>query len=197
MTSVLILILIAAAMCALMVLATLVQAMYQESMRLRMRAVPAVDFFKQTLEDKLGQAPEYGFLAFSLVKHIVLVLFAVEILLLINLTGAGYWESALEAAAVAIAMLIVTCHMIPNILFRKTECRWLLPMVPGLRILILLMKPLVGLLSFMLSLSELSTANPVKEEPPTSSEQIEALIDASAEEGIIEEDDRKLLQSAA
>ncbi|HEY3740040.1 MAG TPA: hemolysin family protein [Bryobacteraceae bacterium] len=197
MTLVILLIVSAAVMSALMVLSTLVQAMYQESMRLRMRAVPAVDFFKDTLEDKLGQAPEYGFLAFSLIKHIVLVLFALVVLLLFNMTGAGYWESAAEAAAVAVAMLILTCHMIPNILFRKTECRWLLPFVPGLRFLILLMRPLSGLLAFVLSLSELSTANPVKEEPPTSSEQIEALIDASAEEGIIEEDDRKLLQSAA
>ena len=197
MTLVVILVLVGAAMCALMVLASLVQTMYQESMKLRMRAVPAVEFFKDTLEDKLGQTPEAGFLAFSLFKQIVVVLFGLEVVLLLDSTGAGFWESALEASAISVALLIVTCHMIPNILFRKTECRWLLPMVPALRIMILCMKPLSGLLSFILSLSALSAADQAKVEPPTSSEQIEALIDASAEEGIIEEDDRKLLQSAA
>ena len=82
MTLVLILILAAAAMAALMVLITLVQTMYQESMRLRMRAVPAVEFFKSTLEDKLALEPEYGFLAFSVIKHIIVVLFGLEMLLL-------------------------------------------------------------------------------------------------------------------
>ena len=95
MTLVLILVLIAAAMCALMVLTSLVQTMYQESMKLRMRAVPAIEFFKDTLEDKLGQTSESGFLSFSLIKQIVVVLFGLEILLLLDATGAGFWESAL------------------------------------------------------------------------------------------------------
>lgn len=197
MTLVLILIVVAAAMFGLMVLTSLVQTMYQESMKLRMRAVPAVEFFKDTLEDRLGQTPEHGFLAFSIIKQIVVVLFGLEIVLLLDATGAGFWESALEGAGISVALLILACHMIPNILFRKTECHWLLPLVPGLRILMILVKPISGLLAFMLSLSSLSTADHGNEEPPTSSEQIEALIDASAEEGIIEEDDRKLLQSAA
>ena len=197
MTLVLILVLIAAIMCAIMVLTSLVQTLFQESMKLRMRAVPAVEFFKDTLEDKLGQSPESGFLGFSLIKQIVVVLFGLEILLLLDATGAGFWESAFESIGISVALLILTCHLIPNILVRKTECRWLLPLVPALRFLMLLTRPVSGLLAFLMSLSALSAADHVKEEPPTSSEQIEALIDASAEEGIIEEDDRKLLQSAA
>ena len=197
MTLIVILVVIAAAMCALMILTSLVQTMYQESMKLRMRAVPAVEFFKDTLEDKLGHAPEHGFLAFSLIKQIVVVLFGLEILLLLDSTGAGFWESALEAAAISVALLVLTCHLIPNLLFRKTECRWLLALVPGLRIMVIMMKPVTGLLAFLLSLSALTAADAAKVEPPTSSEQIEALIDASAEEGIIQEEDRKLLQSAA
>jgi CBS domain containing-hemolysin-like protein len=197
MTLVIVLILIAAVMTALMVLTSLVQTMYQESMKLRVRAVPSFDFFKLTLENKLGQTSENGFLAFSLIKQIIVVLFGLEILLMFDATGAGFWESALEACGLSIAVLITACHLIPTILFRKTECRWLLPLVPALKFMIVLTKPITGFLAFMLSLSALSAAEAAKEEPPTSSEQIEALIDASAEEGIIEEDDRKLLQSAA
>ena len=197
MTLVLILILIAAVMAGLMVLTSLVQMMYQETMKLRMRAVPAVDFFKSTLEDKLGETPENGFLAFSLIKQITVVLFGLEVLLLFDATGAGFWESALEACVASVVVLIAACHMVPALLFRKTECHWLQPLVPALRIMILASRPITGLLSFILSLFSLSAADLAKEEPPTSSEQIEALIDASAEEGIIEEDDRKLLQSAA
>jgi len=197
MTLVLILIIVAAVMAALMVLTSLVQTMYQESMKLRMRAVPSFDFFKTTLENKLGQTPEHGFLAFSLSKQIVVVLFGLEVLFLFDAMGGRFWESALEACGISVAVLITACHLVPTILFRKTECKWLLPLVPGLRVLILATRPITGLLSFLLSLSALSAAEADKEEAPTSSEQIEALIDASAEEGIIEEDDRKLLQSAA
>ena len=197
MTLVVILVVLAAVMCAIMVLTSLVQTMYQESMKLRMRAVPAVEFFKATLEDRLALTPEHGFLAFSLIKQIVVVLFGLEILLLLDATGAGFWESAVEAASISVALLILTCHLIPNLLVRKTECRWLLPLAPAMRFMVVLMRPISGLLAFLLSLSALSAADAAKDEPPTSSEQIEALIDASAEEGIIEEDDRILLQSAA
>ncbi len=163
MTLVILLIVIAAVMCIVMILTALVQTMYQESMKLRTRAVPAIDFFKATLEDKLGQTPENGFLAFSLVKQIVVVLFGLEILLLLDATGAGFWESALEASAISVAMLIVTCHMIPNILVRKTECRWLLLLVPILRVLILPTRPIAGFLSFTLSPSALSAPDPTKD----------------------------------
>jgi CBS domain containing-hemolysin-like protein len=71
----------------------------------------------------------------------------------------------------------------------------LLPLVPLLRALALLVRPVIYLLKFSESLFNLG-GNSEPEEPVTASEEIEALIDAGKEEGIIEESDRKLIQAA-
>ncbi len=58
-------------------LVTFVQLLYLESMRLRTRDLPALEFFKDTLEDKLGLKTEDGAGAFSLIKHTLLVLLGI------------------------------------------------------------------------------------------------------------------------
>ena len=51
-------------------LVTCLQVLYLESLRIRARELPALQFFKETLEAKIGIETERGSLAFSLVKHI-------------------------------------------------------------------------------------------------------------------------------
>jgi hypothetical protein len=52
-------------------------------------------------------------------------------------------------------------------------------------------RPLLALLGFMRSLADLSSAEePEEEKAATQSQEIEALITAGAEEGLIEEEDR-------
>jgi CBS domain containing-hemolysin-like protein len=53
----------------------------------------------------------------------------------------------------------------------------------------------VVVLSFLHSLLDIVKEDPVKDEPATPAENIEALITAGTEEGLIQEDDRKLIQS--
>jgi CBS domain containing-hemolysin-like protein len=64
-----------------------------------------------------------------------------------------------------------------------------------LRGLALLMRPFVAVFAFFQSLTELTQSQTRGEEPPTPSENIDALITAGAEEGLIEESDRELIQS--
>ena len=56
-------------------------------------------------------------------------------------------------------------------------------------------RPLTGALGFFKSLIDLADEKNGHEEQPTQAENIEALISAGEEEGLIEEDDRKLIQS--
>src|SRR5579862_3999028 len=58
-------------------LVTFVQLLYLESLRLRTRDLPSLQFFKETLQDKLGLNTEQGADAFSLVKHTLLVLLGI------------------------------------------------------------------------------------------------------------------------
>ena len=73
------------ALCAVLLgLVTFVQLLYLESLRLRTRDLPAIKFFRETLEDKIGLETEDGAGSFSLVKHSAIVLLAILYFLLIR-----------------------------------------------------------------------------------------------------------------
>jgi CBS domain containing-hemolysin-like protein len=176
-------------------LVTFVQLLYLESMRLRTRDLPSLKFFKDTLEDKLGMKTEDGAGAFSLIKHTLLVLLGALFLAWFAddepWHAAVFWQAVL---AVWLAMVAVA-YALPQLLYRRTTGQWLVPLAPMLRGLAWLARPCVATLSFFQSLIDLADADTGNGEAPTSAENIEALISAGTEEGLIQEDDRKLIQS--
>ena len=92
---------------------------------------------------------------------------------------------------------MVASYGIPQVLYRRTTGRWALPLVPFLKAMALVARPFVGALNFFQSLVELADEKNggEKEAPPTAAENIDALITAGEEEGLIQEDDRRLIQS--
>src|SRR4029079_17391155 len=72
---------------------------------------------------------------------------------------------------------------------------WLRPLVPVAKILLLVAAPFTWGLNFIYSLADLGRAAQEAREEPDAAEHIEALISAGEEEGLIEEEDRKLIQS--
>jgi len=175
-------------------LATFVQLLYLESLRLRTRDLPALKFFKDTLEDKIGLKTEDGAGTFSLIKHTVMVLMGV--FYLAWLADGNPWNAASFWQAVLAAWLtmVTVSYALPQILYRRTKGEWLVPLIPLLRGLALLARPLVATLSFLQSLIDLADDESAEEEEPTSAENIEALISAGTEGGLIEEEDRELIQ---
>ena len=123
---------------------TFVQLLYLESLRLRTRDLPALEFFKETLEDRLGLKTEEGAGAFSLIKHTAPG--AARHLLLRVVRGrravgpAIFWQAALT---VWLAMMAVA-YALPQLLYRRTDGAWLLPLVPLLRGLAWLAAPVRG-----------------------------------------------------
>jgi putative hemolysin len=167
-------------------LVTFVQLLYLESLRLRTRDLPSLKFFKDTLEDRLGWKTEEGAGAFSLVKHTLLVLLGV-----LYFAWSGiFWE----AAAGAWVTMVAISYALPQLLYRRTSGQWLLPLTPLLKAVAWIAKPCVALLNFFQSLIDLTDDTAAKEEEPTPAENIEALISAGTEEGLIEEEDRELIQ---
>src|ERR1700754_2583760 len=61
-------------------LISFVQMLYLESLRLRTRDLPALDFFKETFEDKLGMKAETGVLTFALIKYTLILTIALLML---------------------------------------------------------------------------------------------------------------------
>lgn len=185
----------AAVLSALLSLISFVQLLYIESLRLRTRDLPALEFFKQSVEKKLGLKTEIGALSFSVLKHGTMLIMGVAMLAAFAAGQSISLPTFFEAALAALLAMLVSAYLLPQLLYRRTKSEWLMPMVEPLKILALLVRPLVSLMEFVHSLISPGAEQPGGEEPATSAENIEALITAGAEEGLIEEDDRKLIQS--
>jgi putative hemolysin len=175
-------------------LVTFVQLLYLESVRLRTRDLPALRYFKETLEERFGLKTEDGAACFSLVKHTLLILLGVMFFVQFIDGTPWTWQAFLETFAVSWLTMIAVAYALPQLLYRRTEAQWLAPLVPVLRVLAMMVKPLVSVMSFFQSLVELDENGHAAEEP-THEENIEALISAGAEGGLIQEQDRKLIQS--
>jgi CBS domain containing-hemolysin-like protein len=174
---------------------TFVQVLYLESLRLRSRDLPSIEFFKEVLEDRIGLKNEDGAGAFSLIKHTLLALLA--ILYFAWFADGAPWHAAIfwQSLSAIVFTMIAVCFALPQFLYRRTSAHWMVPLVPLLRLFALLARPCVALLSFFQSLIELTDEHAAAPEEPTPAENIEALISAGTEEGLIEEEDRKLIQS--
>ena len=176
-------------------LVTFVQLLYLESLRLRTRDLPSLKFFKDTLEEKLGMKTEDGAAAFSLVKHTLLVLFG--ILWFAWLAQSTPWHAGIfwQAALASWLIMVAVAYALPQVLYRRTSGRWLLGLAPFLRALSWMARPCIALLSFFQSLIDLADEGGNAEDAPSPAENIDALITAGAEEGLIKEGDRELIQS--
>ncbi len=172
------------------------QLLYLESLRLRTRDLPSLKFFKDTLEDKLGLKTEDGAGTFSLIKHTA---HGAHRRLLPGMAGGR--QSVERGQFLAGRRWRPGSPWWPS----PTRCRKCFTAAP----------PATGFcpwfrccaawpcwrgpwwrtLSFFQSLIDLADDQSGGEEEPTSAENIEALISAGTEEGLIEEEDRKLIQS--
>ena len=174
---------------------TAMQTLYLESMRLRTRDLPALEYFKEVLEDRLGMEDEDGALAFSLWKHTLLVVFGVLVVMEVAGEQPVTWSLALQAMAGGWLQMMLFGYVIPQFLYRRTSGRWAAPLVPFYRVSAAVMKPLAALLRFLHRLFDIGGPEGEAAEEATAAENVEALITAGTEEGLIEEEDRQLIQS--
>src|SRR3954451_25388151 len=178
---------VAIALGILLILVTLVQMLYMDTVRVRPRELPFLELFRNSLNVHLGLKPDEGILTFSLIKHSIL---AVMGAILYRLTGG--W---LEACLISWGAMLGLTYIVPQFLYRRTSGAWFVSIAPLLRTLIYVVPPLTAFLGFLQSLAQLGESDLTAEEPSSQQENIEALITAGTEEGIIEEDDRRLIHS--
>ena len=183
------------ALIPLLAIVGFVQALYLESMRLRTRDLPSLKFFKETLEDRLGMKTEQGAGAFSLIKHTLLVFLGLCYFAWFADGQPWQWTAFWQAGLAAWLTMLAVSYALPQLLYRRTKAEWLLPLVPVLRGMAWIARPFEAMLSFFQSLIDLTDDTTVPEEAPTPAENIDALISAGTEEGLIQEEDRELIQS--
>lgn len=186
---------LALALTVLLALVSYIQLLYHESLRLIKREVHSLEYFRETLSGKIGLDTEQGSLRFSLIKHISLPLAGLFFLCALVRPGVPAWQAVLESVGLSILAMLLSAYIIPHFLYRRLKGDWLLRFLPLVQLLALVAAPLAGLLRIFESILEFGTADGKEDLPNDSVENIEALITAGAEEGIIEEEDRKLIHS--
>jgi len=98
-------------------------------------------------------------------------------------------------AVLVLVMVVIFCNqLLPSLLFNRTRGRWVVRLIWPIRLLLWLMTPITVFMRFFFSVAALA-------EPPVSDEEeaavdVEALLEAGEEEGILEESDRDLVRSA-
>ena len=172
-----------------------IQLLYLESHRLLRHEVPSLDYFRQSLAEKIGLEIERGSLTFSLIKHSSLPLMGLFYLCALVRPGVPHWQSVLEAIGLSFVAMLLTTYLVPMFLYRRTKGVWMLRMLPVIKAMALCAMPLTALLRMFQSLLDLDQNAAGEIAPADSVEHIEALITAGAEEGILEEQDRKLIHS--
>jgi len=179
----------------LLAIVSFVQLLYLESLRLRARERPALEHFKDHLSDRLGMDPERGVLTWSLIKHASLVALGALCV------GASLGEAGVNAGEVAaglltgLAVMLVSAYATPHLLYRRSRGRWLEPLLPGLRIVALAVRPVVAVFEFFESVVEIGDQPAETPQPSGGGNDIEVLLEAGTEEGLIEESDHELIQS--
>ncbi len=186
---------LALALTCLLGFVSYLQLLYLESLRLIRREVPALEFFRETLAAKIGLESEQGSLAFSLAKHFSLFLLGVFYLCALVRPGVPPWQSVLGAIGVSLLAMLFSTYFVPLFLYRRTRGLWMLKLLPAIKLFAACVSPLAGLVKMFQSLLDLDKGSRGETAPADSVEHIEALITAGAEEGILEEEDRKLIHS--
>lgn len=175
---------------SLLTVVVFIQTLYLESLRLIKKDYPALAFFREELEERLGMDTDRGALCFSLLKHTMLAACGVVYVVVSESPLRG-----LEGLLAALTTLILSSYIIPQVLYRRSNGRWVLYLIPVLKALVLPFRPLVASLNWLERAFELSNGSHEDGKEPAPGEEIAALIEAGEQEGILEREDSKLIQS--
>ncbi len=161
-----------------------------------------IDAWEQEVEPRFHLARDSVALSASVLRQLSLA--AVAFLLGSHLflqAGAhlpGGWPAAAELARTAaelVLLILVFDRLAPQILFARTDGRWVARIRLPLEVLFYLVLPVTLLLGLLLSILALAEPEDTGETEDSSAEAMDALLEAGEEEGILEESDRELVRS--
>ena len=152
-----------------------------------------LDYFEAELDPRLHLERRRANTTFSLLARFWLVLVAVLTARAVFLYAGSSWHIAAESVFFLTLEVVVGMHLVPALLLARTRDRWLIPLIPLVRLLAWLVWPLQAFLAFSVSVMHLS--DPVDSAASVPEQQsIEAIVEAATEEGILEQDEARLIE---
>jgi len=184
---------------AISTLASYISRVYSEFGKILTRDIEEnLDAWEELIEPQLGLTRDHAAICAAVLQQLALGIIALEFGAVLfdrasNLARPTYPE--IGQAFLSVVLVVVFCNQfIPSLLFNRTEGRWVRRIVWPIRLLLWLMTPVTVFVRFFFSVASLADkpASPAEE----SAVDVEALLEAGEEEGILEENDIDLVRSA-
>jgi CBS domain containing-hemolysin-like protein len=157
-----------------------------------------LDAWEELIEPQVGLSREHAAISAAVLQQLALCIIALEFGAVLfdrgpHMGPPTYAEIA--QAVLGVVLVVVFCNqLLPSLLFNRTRGRWVKQLVWPIRLLLWLMTPVTVFVRFFFSVASLAE-KPVTEEEETAVD-VEALLEAGEEEGILEENDIDLVRSA-
>jgi putative hemolysin len=154
-----------------------------------------LETFETDVEPRFRLDRRRAALAFSLLARFWLVLVAAITARGVLFFVPGTWEAAVEMIFFLGAEVVVAMQFFPALLLARAPGTWVLPFVPLVRLLLFIIWPVQAVLELLISVLHLSEEAEVQTPADEQQQAIEAFVDAATEEGIIEQDEARLIES--
>jgi CBS domain containing-hemolysin-like protein len=184
---------------AVLTLASYIRRVYAEFGKILAREIEEnLDAWEELIEPHLGLTRDHAAICAGVLEQLSLAIIALEFGAVLfdrgpHLGRPSYAEIA--QAVLGVVMVVVVCNqLLPEMLFNRTRGRWVRRIAWAIRILLWMMTPITVFVRFFFSVGSLNEA-PASAAEETAGD-VEALLEAGEEEGILEESDRELVRSA-
>ena len=154
-----------------------------------------LDIFEAEIEPRFRMDRRRAGRSFRLLVHFWLAFLVLQTTRGVVYFVPGTWEAIFESSVFLCLEVVIAMHFLPEFLLVRTTGRWLIPLVPVIRVLMWLVWPFRAFLDLAGSLARISEPEPGSSGGQrTESEGIEALVEAAEEEGILERDEAELIE---
>jgi putative hemolysin len=176
-----------------LVVASCLDRVYRELGRVSTRRTREhLEVFEVEIEPLFKLDRARAALAFGLLARLWLVLVATLTALGVLYFVPNRWQAALEIVLLLGAQVVVAMQILPVLLLAGAPGNWIAPLVPVIRLLLWILWPVRALTDLLVSVLRLSDEEP--SEPEAEQQAIEAFVDQAAEEGIIEQEEARLIE---
>jgi CBS domain containing-hemolysin-like protein len=148
--------------------------------------------FESEIEPHFKMDRRRAAIAFGLLARLWLVMVAVLTAGGVVLFVPQVWEETVEGIVFLGAEVVIAMQLLPMVLIAGTRGNWMKPLVPLIRLMVWITWPIHAPLDLMSSVLRLSDEE--RSAPADEQQGIEALVDAATEEGLIEQDDARLIE---
>ncbi len=154
-----------------------------------------LDIFEAEIEPKLNINRRSGGRTFRILGHFWLAFVVLETTRAVVYLVPNRWEAGLQFLVFLSLEVVLLMHFIPDMLLYRTTGRWLLPLLPVIRMAMWLVWPVRVFLEGTESLARISEPEEVERTDEQRTEEgIEALVEVAEEEGIIEPEQADLIE---